>query len=108
MYFVAFTDRVLYVRKTGCNYGYCTAPATNYTDICLLNEWTDYGRAGDWCCSGTTTEEPATSDSLPFGEYTDIYCGDSITQYMDYGQELIYRFSTNSDVVFDVCVIFAS
>eukprot|EP01084_Bolivina_argentea_P215790 366450_1 len=50
------TDRYMYVRKSGCDFGYCASNATNYNDVCLHIDGKLYGNLSDsekFCCVQT-------------------------------------------------------
>ena len=50
-----FTAKTLYVRKSGCDWGYCTAPSKDYDDICEApHSWNVAEGEIDYCCQCTS------------------------------------------------------
>ena len=46
-----FTNNTVYVRKSGCDWGYCTAPSKDYDDICEdPHSWDVAEGEFDYCC----------------------------------------------------------
>eukprot|EP01084_Bolivina_argentea_P041693 76954_1 len=43
-----FTEKYVYVRKHGCDYGYCTSYSTDYNDMCQSNSMNE--NQLDFCC----------------------------------------------------------
>eukprot|EP01084_Bolivina_argentea_P146166 256016_1 len=61
----SLTDKYLYVRKSGCDWGHCSSFATNYTNTCV-NQVHLIGTAAEYCCP---TQSP-TFASYPTSNLT--------------------------------------
>eukprot|EP01084_Bolivina_argentea_P084929 153530_1 len=57
------TNKYLFIRSTGCDYGYCTSSTSNYNDDICINKLNDIAHAKQYCCGHTKdpTIEPTVN-----------------------------------------------